>query len=466
VVGRPGSDGGSGSDGDGRAAADREALRLAEAVLEHALREGATEAEALVMREDSALTRFANSQIHQNVAETNVSINLRFVTGRRVGVASSGRTDDEGLRRLAANAAAIARVVEELEDWGGLPDPTPIPGLPGAFSDGTAGATPEFRADAVRAVIAGADEAGVTAYGSFATGTETTAVANSKGTRASGTRTTSQLITVSMGPGGGTGYAEAAAVDATTIDARALGREAAEKARTTANAVSVEPGDYAVVLEEYAVVDLLDMLGYLGFSALAVQEERSFVEIGKQVGTDLVTIRDDGRDPATLPMAFDYEGVAKQRVDLIERGVCRGVVHDAQTAARAGVTSTGHGLPAPNPYGPFPLNMVMEPGTTSREELIGGMDRGLLVTRFHYTNPVHPKLAIVTGMTRDGTFLVEGGRIVGPVRNLRYTQSYLEALAGTVAVGRDRRLLRGFLGGVAVPAMRIEGWTFTGATEH
>ena len=108
----------------------------------------------------------------------------------------------------------------------------------------------------------------------------------------------------------------------------------------------------------------------------------------------------------------------------------------------------------------------MEPGDATRDELIGGLDRGLLVTRFHYTNPVHPKLAIVTGMTRDGTFLVEGGRIVGPVRNLRYTQSYLDALRGAVAVGRERRTLKGFLGGVAVPAVRIDNWTFTGTTEH
>ncbi len=269
-----------------------------------------------------------------------------------------------------------------------------------------------------------------------------------------------------MGPDGGSGYAEQASVDATAIDAAAIGREAADKARATANAIAIDAGDYPVVLEEYAVVDLLDMLGYLGFSALAVQEERSFVEIGKRIGSDLVSIVDDGRDPAGLPMAFDYEGVAKQRVTLLEAGVCRGVVYDAQTAARAGVASTGHGLPAPNPYGPFPLNQVMAAGTASREELIGGLDRGLLVTRFHYTNPVHPKLAIVTGMTRDGTFLVEGGRIVGPVRNLRFTQSYLDAVAGTVAVARERKTLKGFLGGVVVPALRLEGWTFTGTTEH
>ena len=444
----------------------RDALALAEAVLALAMHDGVTEAEALVMAEDSALTRFANSEIHQNVAETNVSINLRVVIGKRVGVASSGRTDAEGLRRLADQARAIAGVVEELDDWGGLPGATEIRAVPAAYSPTTAGASPEFRAEAVRAVIGAADDAGVTAYGSFATGLESMAVANSAGARAAGTRTTSQLITVSMGPDGGSGYAEAAAVDASTIDAAGLGREAAGKARATASAVSVEPGDYPVVLEEYAVVDLVDMLGYLGFSALAVQEERSFAEPGKRIGSDLVTIVDDGYDPAGLPLPFDFEGVAKQRVSLLEAGVCRDVVYDAQTAARDGVASTGHGLPAPNPWGPFPLNMVMSGGSASRDELIGGLDRGLLVTRFHYTNPVHPKLAIVTGMTRDGTFLVEGGRIVAPVKNLRFTQSYLTALAGTVAVARERKTLKGFLGGVVVPALRIEGWTFTGATEH
>jgi predicted Zn-dependent protease len=443
-----------------------DALDLAERALAHAMREGATEAEALVMAEDAALTRFANSQIHQNVAETNVVVNLRFVTGRCVGVASSGRTDEEGLRRLATNAAAIAAVVEELADWGGLPKPTPVEEVPAAYATATATASPELRATGARAVIAAADDAGVTAYGSFSTGTETSAVANSHGVRASGTRTAAQLLTVSMGPDGGSGYAEQTAVDATTIDAAAIGREAADKARATANAVAIDAGDYPVVLEEYAVVDLLDMLGYLGFSALAVQEERSFVEIGRRIGSDLVTVIDDGRDPAGLPMAFDYEGVAKRRVPLLEAGVCRGVVYDAQTAARDGVPSTGHGLPAPNPYGPFPLNQVMTAGTSSREELIAGLERGLLVTRFHYTNPVHPKLAIVTGMTRDGTFLVEGGRFVGPVRNLRYTQSYLDALAGVAAVASERKTLRGFLGGAVVPAVRIDAWTFTGTTEH
>jgi PmbA protein len=443
-------------------------LAIAERVVALATAAGATEAEALVTAADARLTRFANSEIHQNVAETNADCNLRFVIGKRVGVASSGRVDDEGLRRLVESAGAIARNVEELGDWAGLPEPGDAPNVPSAvmFAPATEASDPEQRAEGVRAVISAADEAGVIAYGSFATNVERMAVANSHGIRSSQERTWAQFITVSMSPDGGTGYAEAAAVDVTGIDAAALGREAAAKARATGSAQAIEPGDYPVVLEEYAVVDILDMLGYLGFSALAVQEERSFVEIGKRIGSPLVTIRDDGTDPAGLPMAIDYEGVTKQRVPLIEAGICAGLVYDSQTAARAGVRSTGHGLPAPNPYGPFPLNMVMDGGSASRDELIGGLDRGLLVTRFHYTNPVHPKLAIVTGMTRDGTFLVEGGKIVGPVRNMRFTQSYLDAIAGVSAVGRERKTLKGFLGGCVVPALLIDAFTFTGATEH
>jgi len=441
-------------------------LAIADRAVALATAAGAGEAEALVSVEAAQLTRFANSEIHQNVAETNGSLNLRLAVGKRVGVASSNRLDDDGLRRLAETAVSIARNSAELEDWGGLPEPTPVRELPAGWSEATAAATPEQRAEGVRAVIAAADARSVRAFGSFSTSAEHLAVANSHGVRAAQRRTAAQLLAVMMAADGGSGYAEQSGVDLATIDAAAVGGEAAEKAQATANPVAVDPGDWTVVLEEYAVVDVLSLLAYMGFSALAVQEERSFAEPGKVIGSDLVTIVDDAAEPGAMPMAFDYEGVAKERVVLVDHGVCRDVVWDQQTAARAGRRSTGHGLPAPNPYGPFPLNLVMAAGSTSRDALVGEMDRGLLVTRFHYTNPVHPKLAIVTGMTRDGTFLVENGRIVGPVRNLRFTQSYLAALAGTVAVGSERRTVRGDFGGVLVPPIRVEGWTFTGATEH
>ncbi|MEI7742575.1 MAG: metallopeptidase TldD-related protein [Chloroflexota bacterium] len=449
---------------DLRAADPESALRLAEEAVRLAVAAGAGEAEALVVAGDSSLTRFANSEIHQNVTANEVLVNLRFVAGRRVGVASTGRTDSEGLRALAERAAAIAANVEELEDWAGLPSAGAADPLPAAWSDGTAGASPELRAEGARAVIAAADDAGVTAYGSFSTDAEAVAVANSHGIRAVERRASSQLLTVTMGPDNGTGYAEQCSVDATAIDAAALGREAAGRARASINPVDLAPGDYPVVLHHYAVVDLLDMMGYLGFSALAVQEDRSFWEPGKQVASPLVTITDDGRDPAGLPAGFDAEGVPKQRLSLLDAGVCRDLPYDAATAAKAGRTSTGHGLPAPNTWGPFPTNMVMAPGTASLEELVGGLDRGLLVTRFHYTNPVHGKKVVITGMTRDGTFLVEKGEIVGPVRNLRFTMSYLDALANVEAVSAERRCLRGFLGGSVVPSVRLSSFSFTGAT--
>lgn len=442
-------------------------LQIAERMLGLAEAEGATEAEVLVLGGSEQLTRFANSQIHQNVAETNTVVNLRFVQGKRIGVASTNRlSDDTALRGLAESAARIARLQPELEDFAGLPNSGPHHEVAGTAATATAAASPEARAAGARAVIGAADDAGVLAFGSFKTVVERICVANSRGIRVSEERTHAELITVCMGADGESGYAASAAVDVDAIDAAAIGREAAGKAGASRGAEQLPPGDYPVVLEEYAVVDLLDMLGFMGFSALAVQEGRSFFEPDRQIGSQLVSIWDDASDAVGMPASFDYEGVAKQRVDLVDHGVCRGVVYDAQTAAREGRESTGHGLPAPNPWGPFPLNQFMAAGDQDRDELIGGLERGLLVTRFHYTNPVHPKLAIVTGMTRDGVFLVEGGEIRGPVRNLRFTQSYLDALAGVEAVGRSRRLLRGFLGSVVVPAVRISSFTFTGATEH
>jgi PmbA protein len=443
-----------------------QAQAAARRVLAYAEAAGASQAEVLFSDGDSALTRFANSEIHQNVAERDAQVSLRFVDGRRVGCAATNRLDDEALRRLADRAGAIARLQPEQPEAVELPEPGRMAQVAGASSEATRAATPESRAAGAREVIAAADAVGVLAYGSFTTSVQRIGVINSKGVDVIEERTAASLITVSMGSDGEAGYASSSAVDVTDIDAAALGVEAAERARDSRGAVAIEPGDYPVVLEPYAVADLLEILGYMGFSALAVQEDRSFHEPGRIVGSELVTIVDDAADPAGIPVSFDYEGVPKERVTLIERGVCRDVVFDAQTAKRAGRRSTGHGLPAPNSYGPFPLNMLMAPGDASHDELVAGLDRGLIVTRFHYTNPVHPKLAIVTGMTRDGLFLVERGEIVGPVRNLRFTQSYLAALAGVEAVGRDRRRVSGDFSPVVAPAVRIAAFTFTGATEH
>jgi predicted Zn-dependent protease len=441
-----------------------EVLSIADRTVAMALDAGATQAEALVVRTRSSLTRFANNEIHQNVAEDDTVVSLRFVDGPRVGVASANRHDDADLARLAGSAAATARLQSVQGDFESLPAPLATPLVAGAYAEGTAEADPDVRADAAAAVIAAAEALGVQAFGLAQTSSEEVAVANSLGIRVSEPRSRAQVLTVMMGPGGGTGYAERVAVDLATIDASAIGREAAERTAAMRDAIDLPAGDYPVVLDSYAVVDFTDWLGYLGFSALAVQEQRSFYEAGKRVASSLISISDDAGDRAGTPASFDYEGVPIQKVALIEEGICRGIVHDTLTASRAGTRSTGHGLPAPNPWGPFPLHMSMTAGTTPRDELIGGLERGLLVTRFHYTNVVHPKQVVVTGMTRDGLFLVEGGRISAPVRDMRFTQGYLEALATVEAVGDERRAVEGFLGTSLVPPIRIASFSFTGTT--
>jgi predicted Zn-dependent protease len=212
------------------------------------------------------------------------------------------------------------------------------------------------------------------------------------------------------------------------------------------------------------------MMAYTGFGAVAYQEERSFMvgKIGQQIVGPSISIWDDGLDPRGMPMPFDFEGVPKQRVEFIEKGAARGVVYDSYRAGKEeGKTSTGHALPAPNASGPLPLNTFFAPGEGSMEEMIASTKRGIYVTRFWYTRPVEPTKVVVTGTTRDGTFLVENGEIAYPVRNLRFTQGYLEALNQVEMVGSETRLLSGLsdIGRDSVPALKLGKFRFSGATE-
>jgi predicted Zn-dependent protease len=212
---------------------------------------------------------------------------------------------------------------------------------------------------------------------------------------------------------------------------------------------------------------MIDYLSYIGLGALSVQEGRSFMngQFGERlVGTN-ISLWDDGLDPAGVPMAFDFEGVSKRRVDFFDRGVATDVVYDSYTAGREGRESTGHALPAPNTYGPLPLNLFLAAGDADMDALLEGITRGVWVTRFHYVNVVHPTKAILTGMTRDGTFLIENGQITRPVHNLRFTQSVLEALQQVELIGRDRLMLQDEIGGTCVPALRIAGFNFSSATQ-
>jgi len=426
----------------------------------------ADQTEVLLLGEESGLTRFANSYIHQNVAECNAELRVRVVVGKKVGVASTNDLSDEALQRVVETALTVASFQQENPDFTSLPQPAPLSKVSG-FVERTAAFTPEARAKAVGVICRLAREKDLTASGAFTTATYELAVANSLGVFAYYPTTLADLNTVIMSDDS-SGYADATSLDVAEIDPEAVATEAVGKAIRSRDPQEIEPGEYAVVLEEYAVADLLLHLSILGFGALAVQEKRSFMcdRFGERIMDERISIWDDGLDPKGLPMPFDFEGVPKQRVDLIERGVAKAVVYDTYTAGREeGKTSTGHALPAPNTFGPIPFNMFMQPGVATKEEMLASTERGIWVTRFHYTNPVHPLKTIITGMTRDGTFLIEDGELARPIKNLRFTQSILEALSRVEMVGETTKLERAFLGAISVPALRIEGFNFTGTTQ-
>lgn len=426
----------------------------------------ADQTEVLVLGQESGLTRFANSTIHQNVAETNVELRVRVVLDKRIGVASTNDLSPEAIERAVETALTIAHFQPQNPEFLSLPGPQPIPEA-NAWVERTAAFTPQERAQGVRVICRRATEKGLIASGAFSTGSYEIAVANSLGVFAYHPLTQAHLTTVIMADDS-SGYASFTGLDATEIVAEAIAQEAVEKALRGRHPVELEPGEYTVILEEHAVDDLLDMLAYLGFSALAVQEKRSFMgeKFGQQIVGEKISIWDDGLDHSGIPVPFDFEGVPKQRVDLIVRGVARAVVYDSYTAGREpGKRSTGHALPAPNTYGPMPLNMFLAPGEATKEEMVASTERGIWVTRFWYTNPVHPLKTIITGMTRDGTFLIERGEITRPLKNLRFTQSILEALSNVEMIGRETRLEKSGFGANRVPALKITRFTFTGVTE-
>jgi predicted Zn-dependent protease len=268
------------------------------------------------------------------------------------------------------------------------------------------------------------------------------------------------------------GYASFVSRDPDQLHIDSLAKEAIEKA-SKGEPIQIEPGEYEVILEPYAVSELLSFLGYLGFHALAVQEGRSFFckEFGKKMVDERVTIYDDGFDPNGLQIPFDFEGIPKQKVVFFANGIAKEVTYDSFTAGREGKGSTGHALIAPNTEGPIPINLLMQEGNSSLEEMIRSVRRGIYVTRFHYINVVEPMEAVLTGMTRDGTFLIEEGEIKGPIKNLRFTESVLKALSRVSAISKDRRVCsegtvysRRFVTGVVAPAIKVDGFNFSGVS--
>lgn len=440
--------------------------RLAEIAQRVLDESSADQTEVTVTSGDSHLTRFATNTIHQNVSETNVTVRVRSVIDQKTGVASGNELSDEGLKKLVESAETIARFQQKNPEFESLPGPQPVKSV-NAVADATAAFSPMDRANGVEAILKESRANGLEAAGAFSTEDNDLYIANSLGVSAYHRGTVANILTVIMGENS-SGYGASAAIDVQNIDPLAVGKIAVDKTIQSQNPQSIEPGPYTVILEEEAVADMVFFLGYMGFGALAVQEGRSFMKLGEQITGDQITIWDDGHDLRGLPLPFDFEGVPKQNVMLIENGVAKNVVYDSATAAREeGKTSTGHSLSAPNTFGPLPINLFMASGAATKEEMLASTERGIWVTRFHYTNILHPVKTILTGMTRDGTFLIENGKITRPLKNMRFTQSILEAFASVQSIGRNLKMVKDEWNSIAtcVPAVKLGTFTFTGGTE-
>jgi len=424
----------------------------------------ADETEVEISAATDALTRFANNTIHQNVAERTLSISVRAVVDGRTARATTNKTGEESLRRVVASAAALARNEPE--------NPNLLPMLRAQkykkvarFFAATAATTPEARARAVKRVCSMADKNKQTAAGIFSSGSMRSVLANSKGLFARYEQTRAEF-SVTILEENSSGWAKANSPDVRQIHPDALAESASRKAAESRQPRELAPGRYTVILEPPAVLDLLGFLFY-DFAGTAMLDKRSCLSgrMGKKIFGENITIWDDAYHPLQWGAPFDGEGVPRQKVLLVERGVPKNLVYSRATAKKMKAKPTGHGFSLPNEYGEAPMNLVIAGGDQSVDEMIRATERGILVTRLWYIREVDPYEKILTGMTRDGTFLVEGGRVAGGIRNFRFNQSIIEMLANADMLGPSVRAAGEESFEMVVPAMRVRGFHFSEVTK-
>jgi PmbA protein len=415
-------------------------LELAERAL--AAAEG-DEAEAVVHSERSGVARFAASEVHQPTLIENTGVRLRVVRDGKVGSAYSNRVDEQSLAELARRAREVADSARPDPTFPGLAPPADAPRVDG-YDEETASLGPDGQARLAAAAIDAAGHFGL--YGYFTSGVTELAVASTTGLRQEQAMTDAVCLALAA-VDGKSGWAVRTASGVGDVDPAAAGEEAAAKAARTGGAQEIEPGPYRAVLEPYAVADLLSWFAYDSFSGLGLIEERSFFSgrLGEKAMDEKISIAEDPLDERGLPKAFDYEGVAKRRVPLIEGGLLRGVVWDRETAAKAedGVESTGSAPPDAWKFlGPNPFSLSMAGGdAASPEELAELVGDGIYVTRLHYLSIVQSREGILTGMTRDGTFRIRDGKVAEPLVNLRFTVAVPEVLADVPGLTRDPMLV-------------------------
>lgn len=415
-----------------------------------------------------ATTRFAENVIHQSMDSTDARVIVRLVKDGRVAVSATNDLTDSGLDRLLADAAQIASLLEPDPSFPGLAASAPTIAV-NAFSEATERSAPDSRAEAIAQIAKQAQSQNLQTSGVYQTEMQAFAVANSLDVRQWHSETRGELsISMSDDPSLGQGWSIGADRDVTGMDPARLGAVATDKAVRSRNPEAIPAGDHTVILEPAAVGQMLLFLGFLAFSGKSFAQGRGVLsgKIGEKVTGDNITISDDPYLPQYPGMPFDYEGTPKQKVMLIENGIARGVVHDRRSAKMVGgVESTGHALPPDNARGPYPKNLVMNAGTVSLDEMVASTERGILVTHFWYLNYLNPMNAQLTGTTRDGTFLIENGKVTQPIRNMRATPAVLDVLSRVEMIGKERTLYPQYSAMMFVPALKIAAFPFVEDTE-
>jgi PmbA protein len=426
-----------------------------------------------------ALTRFANNAIHQNVAEENSVISVRTVFGGKTARASTNKFNDESLRGVVRASENLAKVQH--------PDPDLLPMLksseadpiqvPSRHFDSTAGITPEMRAEGVRRMVAIAEAHKLTTAGVFSSGASFEGIFNSRGL-SRWHRQTSAEISITMLAGDSSGWQKANSPHAGDLDPLRLAEIAARKAIDSVHPREIPAGKYTVILEPAAVLDIVGFM-FWDYSGMAVLDQRSFLtgRIGEKLFGENITIWDDVAHPLQAGSPFDGEGVQRKRVELVESGVVKRLVYARATAERmkrseykdkvGPIAATGHGFPLPNEIGELPLNIVFAPPDSPEtiEQMIASTERGILVTRLWYIREVDPFEKIVTGMTRDGTFLVENGHVREGIRNFRFNQSLIHLLSNVEAMSVPQRSSGDESFDMVVPAMKVRDFNFTEVTK-
>ncbi|MFN2450489.1 MAG: TldD/PmbA family protein [Candidatus Baltobacteraceae bacterium] len=424
----------------------------------------AEQTEVGVYSSRNALTRFTKNSVHQNVAESDVAIKVRAIVDGRTGVCATNVLDETHYGETVEQAIMMAHLAPQDPQQPPLPAGGPAPTPPGAYVAATADATPQKRAAMCEALFKEAETNGLWCAGFVTTGQTGVSVLNSQGARSSFDGTEAAL-NVKMNGDDSSGFAEAYDNDAGAINAAGAGALAARKARDAAAPRAVDPGQWTVILEPAAFGELFMYLSD-HFSAQAFDEGSSFLSDGldrKYLG-DNVTISDDFAHPLAPGMPFDYEGQPTQRLTIVENGVAKNIVTDSYWAHKLGRANTGHALPAPNAYGPQAMHVVVSAGSKPLEQLISETQRGLLITRFWYIRTVDQKRAIVTGMTRDGTFLIEDGALAGGVRNMRFNHSLIDAL-NHCEFGSELHRTASYSYSVVAPAAKIQNFRFSSGTD-